>query len=168
VAIDEADLLAAHRRLEVSLHNVLYRWLWDSQECQDLSQEAFMRVWKDRQRVDPQRIDALIYATALNLARNRMRWRGLWRFQSPDENAACDGDGPEAFALRSCSQQRVRSALQKLDASARNLLLLSEFAGLSTMELAEVLKVPEGTIASRKHRAMAVLKGILEGDDVRA
>lgn len=127
-----------------------------------------MRVWKDRQNVDALRIDALIYATALNLAKNRMRWRGLWRFQAPDEDAACDGEGPEAFALRSRSQQRVRHALQQLDASARNLLLLSEFAGLSTVELAEVLKVPEGTIASRKHRAMAVLKGLLERDDVRA
>jgi RNA polymerase sigma-70 factor (ECF subfamily) len=166
VAIDEADLLAAHRRLEAPLHNVLYRWLWDRQECQDLSQDAFMRVWKDRQRVDAARIDALIYATALNLAKNRMRWRGLWRFQAQDEAAPFDGENPEEFAQRSRLQGRVRAALQRLDAPTRNLVLLSEFAGLSTTELAEVLKVPEGTIASRKHRAMAVLKGILERDDV--
>lgn len=166
MAIDEADLLAAHRRLEVPLHNVLYRWLWDSQECQDLSQEAFLRVWKDRQRVDAARIDALIYATALNLAKNRMRWRSLWRFQAQDEAAPFDGENPEEFAQRYRLQGRVRAALQRLDAPACNLVLLSEFAGLSTAELAEVLNVPEGTIASRKHRAMAVLKGILERDDV--
>lgn len=162
MAIDQTHLLAAYRRLEVPLYNVLYRWLWDRQECQDLSQEAFMRVWKQRARVDAARIDALLYATALNLARNKLRWRSLWRFESTDEHDCAIGEAPDEYARRSADQQRVRAALSKLDGAARNLLLLSEFAGLSTAELAEVLHVAAGTIASRKHRALALLKGYLE------
>ena len=166
MAIDEADLLAAYRRLETPLYNVLYRWLWDRQDCEDLSQEAFMRVWKERNRVDADRIDSLIYATALNLARNQTRWRSLWRFESPEEEAAAAGEDPEEFARRSADSRRVRAALSRLDRGARNLVLLSEFAGLNTAELAEVLKVPAGTIASRKHRALASLKNYLEQDHV--
>ncbi len=160
--IDQTDLLAAYRRLEVPLYNVLYRWLWDRHECQDLSQETFMRVWKQRARVDAARIDALLYATALNLARNKLRWRGLWRFESSDDHDCAIGEAPEEYARRGADQQRIRAALSKLDSGARNLLLLSEFAGLNTAELAEVLQVAAGTIASRKHRALALLKGFLE------
>lgn len=164
MAIDESDLLAAYRRLDGPLYNVLYRWLWDAQECQDLSQEAFMRVWKQRLDVDVARLDALLYATALNLAKNRLRWRGLWRFVEPDEAPSEPDAGPEQHAQRCATQRRVRRALESLDRDARNLLLLSEFSGLNGQELAAVLQVPAGTIASRKHRALAAMKKMLEPD----
>lgn len=165
MAINESDLLAAYRRLDGPLYNVLYRWLWDAQECQDLSQETFMRVWKQRQKVDPARLDALIFATALNLAKNKLRWRRLWRFSEPDAETSSGGDeDPEWQAQRSADQGRVRRALESLDRDARNLLLLSEFSGLSGQELSEALQLPAGTIASRKHRALAALKKMLEPD----
>jgi RNA polymerase sigma-70 factor (ECF subfamily) len=55
----------------------------------------------------------------------------------------------------------VREALDTLDPAARNLVLLAEFAGLSTQELATVLSIPAGTVGSRKHHAMARLRSAL-------
>jgi RNA polymerase sigma-70 factor (ECF subfamily) len=49
--------------------------LWNRQDCQDLIHDAFLRVWRQRQRIDMGSLDALIWTTALNLARNRLRWR---------------------------------------------------------------------------------------------
>lgn len=159
MAISEAELLAAFRRLERPLYNVLYRWLWHAHDCQDLIQDSFLRAWDQRAAVDASRLDALVYTTALNLAKNKLRWRGLWRWGEIDAQAPGEGsDGPVAQAERSRREQILRRALDGLDRDSRNLVLLSECAGLTTEELVAVFGWPAGTVASRKHRTLARLR----------
>jgi RNA polymerase sigma-70 factor (ECF subfamily) len=169
VAISEAELLAAFRRLERPLYSVLYRWLWHAHDCQDLIQDAFLRVWDQRQSVDAARLDALIYASALNLAKNKLRWRGLWRWGEVDIDAPGEGsDGPVAQAERRQRELSLKRALDGLDRDSRNLVLLSECAGLTTEELVAVFGWPAGTVASRKHRALARLREALAGAGIDA
>ncbi len=169
MAISEADLLAAFRRLERPLYSVLYRWLWHAHDCQDLIQDTFLRVWDQRQSVDAARLDALIYASALNLAKNKLRWRGLWRCGDVDPGAPGEGsDGPAAHAERRQREQSLKRALDGLDRDSRNLVLLSECAGLTTEELVAVFGWPAGTLASRKHRALARLRDALESSGIDA
>ncbi len=169
MAISEAELLGAFRRLERPLYNVLYRWLWHAHDCQDLVQDSFLKVWDQRAAVDASRLDALIYTTALNLAKNKLRWRGLWRWGEIDAAAPGESsDGPEAQAERRRREQVLRRALDGLDRDSRNLVLLSECAGLSTDELAAVFGWPAGTVASRKHRALARLREDLARSGIAA
>ena len=159
MAICEAELLAAFVRLERPLYGVLYRWLWHAHDCQDLIQDTFLRVWDQREKVEPARLDALIYASALNLAKNKLRWRGLWRWGEVDVQAPSEvSDSPLAHAQRRQCEMQLKKALDRLDRDTRNLVLLSECAGLSTDELVAVFGWPAGTVASRKHRALAQLR----------
>ena len=169
MAISEAELLAAFRRLERPLYSVLYRWLWHAHDCQDLIQDTFLRIWDQRQSVDVARIDALIYASALNLAKNKLRWRGLWRWGEVDPEVPAEGsDGPLATAERRQREWVLRRVLDGLDRDSRNLVLLSECAGLSTAELVAVFSWPAGTVASRKHRALARLREALASAGIDA
>lgn len=167
MGIDEGTLEECYRRCERRLFNVLYRLLWDRAECQDVMHEAFLKVWHGRARVDPGRLDALVFTAALNLARNRLRWGALRRWVSLGGSSdgevlpMQEGDGPEHVA----EQARLRDALRALPASAREVLLLSACAGMSTAEVAEVLGVPAGTVGSRKHNAMALLRRRMGGGD---
>lgn len=163
-ALDEATLYACYRRLEKPLYNVLWRWLWHAQDCQDLIHDAFLRVWDRRARVDATRLDALVWTTALNLARNRLRWRALWRSGEADPAAAADDD-PLAEALRASAQRQLRRALDTLPRGARQVLLLAEFGGLGHAEIAAVLGIPVGTVGSRRHHALARLRALLEDTD---
>lgn len=161
MAIGEEAFVACYRRIERPLHNVLYRLLWHGQDCQDLMQEAFLRVWKRRDAVDPARVDALVYATAMNLARNRLRWRSLWRWDPVDAIDASGGDGTDAAA----GHAPLRLALAQLSVEMRQVLLLSEIAGFTTAEIARVLGIPAGTVASRKHHALQRLRERMGPDD---
>ena len=140
------------------MFNVLYRQLWQREDCQDVIHDAYVRVWARRDRVGEETLDALIWTTALNLARNRLRWRRLWRHESLDEEiqAATSGDG-DFLAIR-----RLHAALRRLSAVSRDVLLLSEFGGMRGHEIAALLRIPAGTVASRKHQAMARLKKLME------
>jgi DNA-directed RNA polymerase specialized sigma24 family protein len=79
---ERAELEALYARLEKPLFNVVYRWLWDREETQDVVQEAFMRLWRKREQIDVDRVEALVYRIAINLASNRRRTRKLWRWIS--------------------------------------------------------------------------------------
>ncbi len=159
MAITDADLLAAFRRLEKPLYNVLYRLLWNAHDCEDLIQEAFLRVWDRRRSTEAERLDPLIYTAALNLAKNKLRWRSLWRFGQASVEAPIDlGGDPAEVAEQAQREATLRGVLAGFDADTRNLVLLSECAGLTTEELTTVFGWPAGTIASRKHRALARLR----------
>lgn len=157
MTLREDALYASYRRLEGPLFNVLYRMLWQREDCQDLIQDAFVRVWERRGRVSESTLDALVWTTALNLARNRLRWRRLWRHEKVDESLPSAGASPEDFL----AAKRLRAALRKLPPASRDVLLLSEFSGLRGEEIAALLGIPAGTVASRKHKAIARLKALL-------
>jgi RNA polymerase sigma-70 factor (ECF subfamily) len=164
MAIDEATLLACHARIEKPLYNVLYRRLWDAHECQDLIQDAFLALWHRRARISAESVDALAWTAALNLANNRLRWRRLRQWVALDDA----GDHVDAALTPEelAAQSRVRAALDALDARLRDVLLLSEVAGLATNEIAAVLGIAPGTVGSRKHAAVARMRALLgDADD---
>ena len=158
MTLREDALYACYTRLERPLYNVLYRQLWQREDCQDVIHDAFVRVWARRKRVDAATLDALVWTTALNLARNRLRRRRLWRQQPLDAEMPEADSSEEDFLAR----RRLHAALRQLPAVSRDVLLLSEFSGLRGQEIAVVLGIPAGTVASRKHNAMKRLKAMLE------
>ena len=159
MALRQEALYASFRRLEKPLFNVLYRQLWQTQDCQDLIQDTYLRLWQRRERVDEATLDALVWTTALNLSKNRLRWRMLRRHEPLDEAivAPADNAAEDDFL----ATRRLHAALRRLPPSAQQLLLLAEFGGLSGSELARVLGIPKGTVASRKYAAMAQLKQLM-------
>lgn len=164
MALSANEFEAAYRRLERPMFNYLYRWFWDAAQCEDLLHDAFERLWKRRQRIDGIRLDALAWTTVLNLARNHHAARKRWRwFPLPPALAARD-DPSQALEL-DWRDQRLRQALDQLPALAREVLLLELFSGLSRVEIARHLGIAEGTLASRKHAAMAHIRTLLEEPD---
>lgn len=157
--VDDAQWVEWYETLEKPLFNVAYRWLWDAAESQDVVQEAFLRCWRIRDRVVAETFKALIFRTTLRLASNRVRWRKVWRFvpfEGPGP-AGCDEAGVDVLAAR-----EIRAALDGLAEPLKRVLLLSEIAGLSYKEIAEVMRVREGTVGSRRSRAIRELKRRLD------
>ena len=165
MAVDRDDLTACYRRLEKPVYNVLYRRLWDSHQAMDVLHEAFMRVWRKRRRVEPDGLDALLWATALNLARNELRRRNRWGWLPLTGGEHAGSGNPQASAELDQRDRQLARALDQLSPDQRDVLLLSVYAGLDRQTLARVLGIPPGTVASRRHQAEQRLKTWLETDD---
>src|SRR5690554_2719117 len=133
--IGEADLVASWRRVEHPLYNALYRMLWDVQECQDMIHDAYLRLWDRRERVDADRVDALAWTAALNLARNRLRWRRLRGWPAaPDTLEGVPGrEDPQAEA----EHANLHAALRRLPVRMLQVVLMSEFSGMGAREIGE-------------------------------
>jgi RNA polymerase sigma-70 factor (ECF subfamily) len=167
VALGERDLYACYQRLQRPLFDVLYRMLWNTHECEDLMQDAFLRIWRRRNQVAADRLDALVWVSTLNLARNRLRWRRLWRSETFDAEWPDHAPTPEESANRLTEQRRLHYALKRLPGAMREVVLLSKFAELSHAEIAAVLQIRSGTVGSRLHQALGRLHKLLseDGDD---
>ena len=161
MALGERDLYACYQRLERPLFDVLYRMLWNRHECEDLMHDAFLRVWRHREKVAPVSLDALVWVSALNLARNRLRWQRLWRSEAFDAEWPDQSPTPEESANRLMQQRRLHDALKRLPGAMREVVLLSRFAELSHGEIASLLQIPSGTVASRLHQALGRLQALL-------
>ncbi|MGH8279645.1 MAG: RNA polymerase sigma factor [Gammaproteobacteria bacterium] len=165
MALGESEFYACYQRLEHPLFNVLYRKLWNRFDSQDLIHDAFLRIWQRRDRVDVERLDALVWTTALNLARNRLRWQRLWRTEEFDAEWPDTQPTPEAVVDGLTQQRQLSRALKRLPSAMREVVLLGEFADLSQADIAVVLHIPPGTVASRRHQALSRLRMLLNEDN---
>ena len=162
--VETAKWIEIYRALEKPLYNVVYRVIWDRAGSQDIVQEAFLRCWRRKADIRADGFKALLFRTALNLASNRRRRDRLWRMTGlafvaklADERAGGD-----------TISKPVRDAFAALPEDMKHVVLLTEIAGMSYAEAAAALGVAEGTVGSRRTRALALLRERLEGTGVHA
>jgi RNA polymerase sigma-70 factor (ECF subfamily) len=153
-----------YRRLETPLYNTVYRWVWREQDALDLVQEAFLKLWAVRERVNACEAKPYLFRIALNLAANRRRTMRLWQMVGV-EAATRDQPSHEGELLKKESERRVRRALDQLPEKQRKVILLARFGEMKYKEIGALLKIPEGTVASRYHKAIAHLKKTLNAEE---
>ena len=167
--LDQQRLESLYSRLEKPLVNVVYRWLWDQDDAQDVVQDAFVRVWRMRKDVDVRTVEPLLYKIALNLAKNRLRRRRIWRWVSLEalfEQRSPARDAEEQLSTNQRTKA-VRLAVEALPEKLRSVIMLCEFSELTYDEIADVLAIPPGTVASRRHTALERLRKSYGSKDAR-
>jgi RNA polymerase sigma-70 factor (ECF subfamily) len=116
--------------------------------AEDLTQETFLAVIRSSARYEPKALfRTYLYAIALKLLAAERR--KLAR-NTPSANEAIDDATDEVLW--------VREALQKLEPSDREILMLREYEQLSYSEIAELLRIPMNTVRSRLFRSRFALK----------
>ncbi len=176
----EAFGLLAQRHGKAVL-NLINKMIWDRTVAEDLWQETFVRALENITAYEPyqsgdgagQSFASWLYRIAANLTLDELRRRGRWRLFSWDlfkprsaqestSEAVYDPPSgePDAPALLESREniQRVRRALDTLPPHWRMILVLREYQDLPYEEIAEILRVPLGTVRSRLARAREQLR----------
>lgn len=131
------------------------RWLTKSEvDAEDLVQEACVRAMRFLSSLRDGNARPWLFAIVRNTWYSRVSRRGsaneavaVSQDERPDE--ALD---PEQQLVQQDTVARVRRALEALPAEFREVILLRDIEGLSYKEIAEVLRVPIGTVMSRISR----------------
>ncbi|MCS7082107.1 MAG: sigma-70 family RNA polymerase sigma factor [Bacteroidetes bacterium] len=170
--VEEAfDILVS--RYKDPLANYIYRFLGDWEECEDLLQETFLRVYRNRhayRRIA--KFSTWLYTIAGNLARSEYRKRRRRRVQSlvglnreeeeyemeiPDETYS-----PERYTESVLQDRRIQEALRQISPEFREVVILRDIQQLSYEEIAEITGLPMGTVKSRINRGRARLQALLK------
>jgi len=130
----------------------------------DVAQEAFVRAFAALDQFDEQRpLAPWLKRIAVNRAIDELRSERRLRVVEGGEAAT-----PESRAEGQEPEDAVVSAVQRLDVGKRVVVVLHFWLGYSLRQVAELLAVPPGTVASRLSRALAELRADLEVDRVNS
>ena len=161
--MDRQAFEALYLELEQALFNIAYRWVWDEEEAMDVVQDTFCRVWERRPSLEPEQLKSYLYRTTINRASNLRRRNLLWQWTGLEALAPQLARGrPDEPVLRAESEYLVRKAIDSLPKRYKDVILLHRFSGLSQAEVGQILGIATGTVASRHHKALKLLKKKLE------
>ncbi|MFD7733509.1 SigE family RNA polymerase sigma factor [Kitasatospora phosalacinea] len=156
------DAYRAHYRSLLRLAALL---LDDLSSCEDVVQEAFIRVHAARRRVrDPEKTLAYLRQTVVNLSRSTLRRRllGLRLLPKPMPDMASAEEG----AYDALERDELKAALRGLQRRQREVLVLRYYADLTEAQVAEVLGISVGSVKAYGSRGIAALRVRMEhGDD---
>lgn len=167
---DQAAFGALVERYQNAVYNLAYRMLGSPEEAEDAAQEIFVRIYRQLARYDPGRkFSTWVLTIATNYCIDQLRRRRM-QFV-PLENiipwARARETGPEGEALDREARDEVQRLLRDLPEKYRAVLVLRYWQDLSCAEIADVLKLPEGTVKTQLHRARKALGQLLTNQEQR-
>lgn len=148
VALDA--LYQRHFRGLYALGQVMLR---NAHEAEDLTHDVFLEAWRRSAEYSAERgsVRAWLFMRARSRALDRLKaaGRGLGAVVEAVSRAT-----PNSLVER----YRLRTRLSKMPETQQQVLILGYFEGLTTVEIAERLSIPEGTVKSRTRAALAALR----------
>ncbi|GHG49726.1 RNA polymerase sigma factor [Streptomyces capoamus] len=148
----------AHYRSLLGLAALL---LDDTASCEDVVQEAFIRVHSARKRVrDPEKTLAYLRQTVVNLSRSTLRRRilGLKLLSKPMPDMASAEEG----AYDRLERRDLIKAMKGLQRRQREVLVLRYFADMTEAQVAETLGISLGSVKAYGSRGIAALRVAME------
>lgn len=156
-------------RYQGQVFNLCLRMTADAEDAADLTQEAFVKVWKS---LDTFQFDAAfstwLYRLASNCCLDFLRSKKrrptvslTMETEEEDEqtlDVSDDAPTPEEAAISKEERETLRLAMQSIDAEQRQILTLRVVNDLSYSDIARVLGIREGTVKSRLSRARESLR----------
>ena len=158
-------------RWQGPIQRLCVKMLGDAHRAEDLTQEAFARVFARRKDYEPAgRFSTFLWRIALNLCYDELRKikrRGESSLEgSADERGEtdfmADTAGPDLQVVADERAEHVRRALLQIPEPYRVVVVLRHYEGLKFREIGEVLDIPEGTVKSRMVEALNQLSRLLK------
>ncbi len=156
-----ADLESVYQAEYRSLVRLASLLIDDVGTCEEIVQDAFVRVWASGPGLrEPERLPAYLRSAVLNGARSQLRRRLVRRRHlvvAPEPAPAA-----EAAALAGDPTHEVLHALRSLPDRQREVLALRYYLDLSETEIARTLGISGGSVKTHAHRGLATLAERLE------
>ena len=167
----EDKFLALVDKYQTQIYQHALYLIENREDAEDITQETFMRAWKDRAKLRPKTVRSWLLKCAQNLCFNLLKRH---QFQMP----LMEGDDAELEALLQTRTDRsnpppdeiiirqelkefVQCAISKLPPDMRVVIIMRELNGMSFKEIAKVTKQSEGTVRSTACRARKKLRELL-------
>jgi RNA polymerase sigma-70 factor, ECF subfamily len=149
-------------------YSLAYRMVGERTAAEDVTQEAFVSIWRKGARYD--RTRGSVRSWTLGIVRNRAidflrRGSGRAPKMTFDDTAILEqrpsGDFTDVEALRRETASEVRGALDELPGEQSKVIELAYFGGFSQSEIAGMLSLPLGTVKGRMRLGLEKIRGQL-------
>ena len=169
------EIVRTHSR---RIYNICYRFTGSADNADDLAQEVFIKMYRTLASFDPEKGAFTTWITTMtrNLLVDHFRKTKQDRATDSldaglgeEEDSATLSDripdtapSADARVQRRETQEMVQKAIQKLSPELREAVILRDLQDMDYKEIAQALKVPEGTVKSRINRGRMELAKVLQ------
>ncbi len=168
-SVDAPDTPAFFEAYYTRVYRYVQSMVHDAVEAEDLTQEAFLRAYKERESLrESGALVAWLYRIATHAALDRLRQRArrapkesdedVSEIELPDPNNVSLQQGLEQGEMSAC----VQEYLADLPDNYRSVILLHDMEELTGSQIAELLELPLATVKMRLHRARQRLQAALK------
>lgn len=162
VSVEVEDAVRQHARL---VYQVAFSALRNRDDAEDATQETFLRLLRYRGRLERARDPrAFIARVAWRVALDRLRRRKRQAEVSLEDHSEivktmrAHGRSAEEIALSREMQVLLERLVATLPGKLRNVFRLSTVEGMTSREIAPILKIPEASVRTRLFRARRLLQ----------
>lgn len=167
---DENALALLYDRYGRSAYSLAYRILGDAHSAEDVVQDAFLNVWRMAGSFSHRRGEARSWLLSVVHHRAIDVWRR--RRSRPTTSATLEFNEPVAETeavwrqvANSIDHETIKKAMNKLPDEQRRVIAMAYFEGYTHREIAEVTKIPLGTVKGRIRRGMDKLRNLLDNGE---
>ena len=152
--------------------SLAYRMVGNRVTAEDITQEAFLSIWRSRLRYDRARgsvrtwVLGIVHNRAIDaLRRGAVHDRRRETLDGVEERHEAR-ERTEVEAARNEEARSVRTALNSLPAEQRRTIELAYFGGFTHTEIAQMLETPVGTVKGRMRLGLEKMRAALGGGQV--
>ena len=156
------------RFYESFVYNTAYGFMLNPDDAFDVAQDAFLKAWRGiKDFKGTSAFSTWLYRITVNTAKDALTLknkRGAELSSTLEEGEVMDTpdtETPEKALVEKERREALKRAIDSLDVSMREIVILRELNGLSYEEISMILDVELGTVKSRLSRAREKLREIL-------
>ena len=153
--------------------SIAFRYTGNEIDTRDIVQEAFYKVYVNLHRYDPKFpfsawFFRIVINSSINFSKRQKRKRFIFQEGNPKsdvnpvEKSASTDNNPEKEFIHKEVKNLIRKGLMSLPEKQRSAIILFDLEGFSQLEVATILKCPQGSVMSRLFYGRRKLKIFLE------
>lgn len=145
-----------------ALRNFLWYRSGNLQQAEDLSQEAFIRLWKNCAKVLPEKAKSYLYTVANNLLLDQVKHHKVVLKYQQSVPKQQEDVSPEFLYETREFEERLMAAINELPEKSRTVFLMNRIDGLTYQEIAERIGISKKAVEKRMHKALIHLRKVTE------
>jgi RNA polymerase sigma-70 factor (ECF subfamily) len=164
---EESVFSGLYERLADDLHKFLYYKYGDSFNPDDKTQEAFVKLWENCNKVTVEKAKSFLFTVANNMMLNEVKHQKVVLKYKSQKADGYTNESPEFLLQKEEYFKKYQEVLSRLTEEQRTAFLLNKVEGKKHSEIAEMLGVTRKVVEYRIYSAFDVLKSELEGFRVK-
>ncbi len=159
---EESVFKALFKKLSEPLRNYVYYKSGSLSVAEDITQEAYLRLWKACLKVSVDKSKSFLYTVASNLLKDHYKHKQVVLKFEKQEHKSVELETPEFNYEQLEFHERLERALAQLSEKNRVAFLMNRLDNLTYTEIAERLGISKKAVEKRIHKALMELKKLTD------
>ncbi|TKG97059.1 RNA polymerase sigma-70 factor [Puteibacter caeruleilacunae] len=155
---NRSEFIDLFNKMYQPVKNFLYYKTGDIQLAEDITQDAFVKIWEKRKTIKSSTVKTLLYTVANNLCKNRFEHEQVVLNFANNFHSEEHSNSPDYELEMKEFHQKLQTALGRLNEKYRVVFLMNRIDGLTYVQIAQNLNLSVKAVEKRMKNALHELK----------